>query len=352
MTKIGLTLGKFAPLHKGHQYLIERAIEATDRLIVVIYDAPETTTVPLTVRSEWIRRLYPQVEVLEAWDGPTEVGDSFEIRKSHEDYLLRILAGRNVTHFFSSEFYGEHVSAALGAEDCRVDESRSVFPLSGTSIRLNLYASKNDIDPIVYSDLVTKVVFLGAPSSGKTTIARTLANMFETAWMPEYGREFWELHQHDRRLTLEQLVEIAEEHVRREDAVTLAANRFLFVDTDATTTCIFSRYYHGAVHPRVAELANDTIDRYDLFFLCGDEIPYDDTWDRSGVANRSLMQKMIRADLVRRKIPFMDLKGTIDQRVRTVSETLRHFDKFDSIANQLLRRLPTSKSNDNRCKSP
>ncbi len=72
--KTGLTLGKFAPLHKGHQLLIERALARTDHLIVMVYDAPETTPVPLPVRASWIRALYPTVEVLEAWDGPTAVG--------------------------------------------------------------------------------------------------------------------------------------------------------------------------------------------------------------------------------------------------------------------------------------
>ena len=37
-TRVGLTLGKFAPLHRGHQSLIEKALAETDRLIVMIYD--------------------------------------------------------------------------------------------------------------------------------------------------------------------------------------------------------------------------------------------------------------------------------------------------------------------------
>ena len=153
--------------------------------------------------------------------------------------------------------------------------------------------------------------------------------------MPEYGREYWEKNQKNRRLSLEQLVEIAEEHIRREDVMTVDANRFLFVDTDATTTCMFSLYYHGKVHPRLAQLANNTRDRYNLFFLCGDDIPYDDTWDRSGYANRTIFQKQIRADLLRRNIPFIDLKGSLDIRIQTVREILQDFDKFDSIGNKL-----------------
>ncbi|MCC5600764.1 ATP/GTP-binding protein [Nostoc favosum] len=44
----------------------------------------------------------------------------------------------------------------------------------------------------MYRDLITNVVFLGAPSTGKTTIASQLAKEYNTVWMPEYGREYWE----------------------------------------------------------------------------------------------------------------------------------------------------------------
>lgn len=332
--KTGLTLGKFAPLHKGHQLLIERAISQTDHLVVIVYDAPETTDVPLPVRSEWIRRLYPLVEVIEAWNGPSVVGNTPEIMKTQEDFLLGLLAGRKITHFFSSEFYGDHVSKALGAEDCRVDDARAIVPISATEIRDNPYATRRFLAPEVYRDLIAKVVFLGAPSTGKTSLAEALAREFDSDWMPEYGRDYWEAKQKDRRLTLEQLVEIAEGHILREDVKTLNANRFLFVDTDATTTFMFSQYYHGSADPGLAALAANTRFRYDLFFLCGDDIPYEDTWDRSGHVNRAVFQKQIRADLLCRKIPFIDLKGSLDARIEIVKSVLSKFEKYESIGNQ------------------
>src|SRR5690349_15282047 len=110
----GLTLGKFAPLHKGHQYMIETAIKETDEVIVVIYDAPEATPIPLDVRANWIRSLYPEVEVIEGWKGPSVMGDTPEIKKIQENYILGLLNGRLITHFYSSEFYGDHMSKALG----------------------------------------------------------------------------------------------------------------------------------------------------------------------------------------------------------------------------------------------
>lgn len=335
---IGLTLGKYAPFHQGHQLVIDTALSEMDRVIVMIYDAPETTSCPLPVRAGWIRTLYPGVEVIEAWDGPTAVSDDPEIMKRHEEYILSTLKNRTITHFYSSEFYGEHVSKALGAVDRRIDPQRIRVPISATAIRNNPFSNRHYVNPSVYRDLITRIVFLGAPSTGKTTLAEKLASWFSTVWMPEFGREYWERNHLERRLTLGQLVEIAVGHRAQEDRLIVEANKYIFIDTDATTTYMFSLYYHGKAHPRLAEIANESLERYDLFFLCEDDIPYDDTWDRSGEISRAIFQKQIRADLLRRKIPFISLAGSLNERMELVKRTLEGFDKFQSFGNNMLRR--------------
>lgn len=323
----GFILGKFAPLHKGHQLLIEKALEENDAVIVMIYHAPDVTDVSLPIRSRWLRILYPDVQIIEAWDGPMEVGNTPEIKTMHEAYILKMLNGRSITNFYSSEFYGEHVSKALGANDRRIDPGRHSVPTSGTAIRDNAFFHRQYLDPVVYRDLITKVVFLGAPSTGKTTLAQEAAKIHQTVWMPEYGREYWQRHQQERRLTLEQLVEIAEGHRVREDKLILDASKTFFIDTDASTTYMFSKYYHGKADPRLAALASDTITRYDLFFLCDTDIPYDDTWDRSGDVNRLEFQKQIRQELLERKIPFTTLSGSLEKRLQTIATTLDGFEK-------------------------
>jgi len=309
-----------------------------DRVIVIIYDAPETTSCPLPVRAAWIRKLYPNVEIIEAWDGPTTVSDAPDMMKIHEEYILRVLKGRTITHFYSSEFYGDHVSKALGAVDRRIDPQRRMIPISATAIRNDPFSNRKYLSPLVYSELITRIVFLGAPSTGKSTLAEKLASVYSTVWMPEFGRDYWEKNHVDRRLTLEQLVEIAVGHRDHEESLTLDANRYMFIDTDATTTFMFSLYYHEAVHPRLVEMSNETIQRYDLFFFCEDDIPYDDTWDRSGELNRAIFQKQIRADLLRRKIPFISLSGSLNERVAIVKGVLDDFDKFQSLGNNMLKR--------------
>lgn len=327
----GLTLGKFAPLHRGHQLVIETALAEVDEVWVIIYDSPEVTNVPLQVRANWLRQLYPQVTVIEAWDGPAEVGDTPEIKQRHEDYILNHLNIRDVTHFYSSEFYGEHISRALGAIDRRVDEARQSVPISGSAIRHNPFRHRQFLHPRVYRDLITHVVLLGAPSTGKTTLAARLAAEFNTVWMPEYGREYWEQHQQQRRLSPAQLVEIAEGHLAREEALLCQANQYLFTDTNALTTALFARYYHGTVPPRLADLAGQTAARYDPIFVCDTDIPYDDTWDRSGEANRLAFQRQVIGDLVARHIPYFLLRGDLDRRVAQVRRILNRHRKYQNL---------------------
>lgn len=327
----GLTLGKFAPLHRGHQHLIDTALAEVDELVVIIYDAPETTDIPLSVRAGWLRRLYPQVEVIEAWDGPTDVGDTPEIRQAHERYIIERLKVGGVTHFYSSEFYGEHMSRALDAMDRRVDPARVAVPISGTQVRADPFVARTFIHPLVYRDLVGNIVLLGAPSTGKTTLTARLAETYGTVWMPEYGREYWEQHHVERRLSMAQLVELAEGHLEREETLLPQANRYLFTDTNAITTAMFSLAYHGAVAPRLAELALQAQSRYDLVIVCDSDFPYDDTWDRSGDTDRQVFQKQILADLRVRRLPFLLVRGDVEARVRQVGELLRRHRKYGNL---------------------
>ncbi|WP_264550616.1 AAA family ATPase [Flavobacterium sp. N2038] len=319
--KVGLTLGKFAPFHKGHQLLIETAIKEVDELIVLIYDDP-VINIPLATRAGWIRKIYPQILVIEGVNSPNDTGYTPEIMKIQEDYVLKVLDNRTISHFYSSEPYGVHMSIALNAINRQVDIDRNIIPISATKIRNDSFKNKEFIHPAVYTDLITKVVLLGAPSTGKTTLAEKLAIHFDTQWMPEYGREYWEQYQVNKRLTLEDLLKIAETHIEREDDLILQSNRFLFSDTNAITTYLFSLDYHGSALLELENLAKVAENRHDIIFVCDTDIPYDDTWDRSGDVKRKEFQEKILEDLKARNLKYYMLKGTVDERIDEVSKVL------------------------------
>lgn len=334
MKTLGLTLGKFAPLHKGHQFMIETALQEVDELIVVIYETT-VSPIPLHIRAGWIRTLYPTVRVIEAWDGPDGYSNDREHEIREEQYILGLLQGEQVTHFYSSEFYGEHMSIALGAIDRRVDEARGRVPISATMVRSDPYKYREFVSDVVYRDLITKIVFVGAMSTGKSTITEALARRYQTTYASEYGRDYWTEHQIDRRISMEAFDEIAIGHIEREEQELLAANRFLFVDTNAITTYMYALDYHGQAPELLTRIALENAQRYDLFFLCDDDIPYDDTWDRSGDQKRHIFHRQIIADLQARRIPYITLRGSLEDRMRKVDEVLARFEPYRNYFGEL-----------------
>lgn len=163
---------------------------------------------------------------------------------------------------------------------------------------------------------------MGAPSTGKTTVMLAAAKYFDAPYVLEYGREYWEKHQSNRLLTAEQLLFIAEEQIRQEDEALKQGTEFLFVDTNALTTWHFAQDYHGSALPKLSSLADESKERFDHVFLCGDEIPYEDTWERSGDVKRHEFQAFITNELQRRGIAFTRLVGGVEERLERIKQVL------------------------------
>ena len=109
---IGFTIGKFAPLHKGHQLLIETALKEMDELYVVIYDT-DIISVDVKQRANWIKQLYPDVHIIYAYNSPQKYGLDDKSVKIQMEYLSKLIKDIPVTHFYSSELYGEKVADYL-----------------------------------------------------------------------------------------------------------------------------------------------------------------------------------------------------------------------------------------------
>ena len=150
--KIGFTIGKFAPLHKGHQYLIEKGLKEMDKFYVIIYET-DVTKIPLEIRANWIKERYPEINLIYAKNPPSQYGLDEESVKIQIDYLKKLIEGKGVTHFYNSEPYGKFVARDLELEEVQVDRQREKYPISGTKIRKNIVENEKYIDKIIYKDL-------------------------------------------------------------------------------------------------------------------------------------------------------------------------------------------------------
>ncbi len=155
MKKVGLTIGKYAPLHKGHQLLIETALKEMDQLYVVIYET-NLINISLKQRAEWIKKLYPNINVLYAYNPPNQYGLDFESVQIQMEYLVSILNKYNVdtiTHFYSSEEYGKYVSDYLKIENRLIDIDRKKCPIGSRIIRNDLENYKEYIEDFIYQEI-------------------------------------------------------------------------------------------------------------------------------------------------------------------------------------------------------
>lgn len=140
--------------------------------------------------------------------------------------------------------------------------------------------------------------------------------------MLEYGRKCWEKNNIKRLLTPQQLLFIAPEQHRQEDVSLAQCNEFLFVDTNALTTWHFAQGYHGSVRPELSKLADESKNRFGFVFLCGDEIPYEDTWEGPRGVKRHEFQAFITQQLQVRGIQYTYLNGSVEARLKTIIDVL------------------------------
>lgn len=172
---------------------------------------------------------------------------------------------------------------------------------------------------------VRMIVFVGAESTGKSTLAQHLAQRLGAGFVPEIGRFIWEEKQ--GQLNADDYVEIAERHRDAEDeAVRQASSSWVFVDTNALTTLLLGLCFGQVVEPvplALLHYADDCRSRYLHHFVCADDIPYEEEPGvRENADWRTHIQRLVLEDLERRDIAYTVLTGTLEERAAQVMEVL------------------------------
>ena len=196
----GLYIGKFAPLHEGHMNIISYARSQCDEVVIMIYDSPQIHNLPpLSVRRKWLE--FSNVKIIECWDAPTEIGYDIEVMKHQIDYIVKKLSDIKIDFVYSAEDYGTNIAYALGAIHNRMEKTKiESVPMSATLFRSDPYKYRKRVSSNVYSEFITKAVFLGGPSTGKSTLVKALAEHHSTAYVEEYGRTYWERYEKTENL--------------------------------------------------------------------------------------------------------------------------------------------------------
>jgi len=324
----GLVVGKFAPLHLGHEGLVAAARAACDQLLVLSYSWPELPGCGPERRAGWLASRLPfaRTVVIAAGDVERPMPANDDRGEDHNEFVAWLLAGPLATRVdavFTSEAYGDGLAAALAAQQgsmvthVSVDPARAAVPVSGTAVRADVHAHRAFLAPEVYASFVARVALVGGESSGKTTLAKALAARFETSWVHEYGRELWE--ERGGRLDPPDLLHIAEVQIGREERALLASHRFLFCDTTPLVTRFYAEWLFGTAEQQLIALAARP---YHLTFLCAGDWPFVQDGSRQDPAFRDRQRAYYLDHLGRAGVPVVELSGDLDSRLAAAAAAL------------------------------
>ncbi|MBL9210206.1 MAG: AAA family ATPase [Opitutaceae bacterium] len=337
----GLVVGKFAPLHRGHEQVVRRAEAECVEVVLLSYSKPELAGCGPERRAEWLTRLFPAARVIVLAEPATSLPANDADDLTHRRFVGRVIVqrvGGPVDAVFTSEAYGDGFAEELtrcfreifgagvpSVVHVEVDRVRRLVPVSGTQLRTDVHAQRAWLDPRVYATFVARVALLGGESSGKSTLAARLATEHGTAYVAEYGRDVWAAK--SGRLERDDLRAIAEEQVAREEKAAERAVRFLFCDTTPLTTRFYAEELFGAVDPAVERLAGRP---YAHVFLCAPDFPFVQDGTRSDAAFRQRQHAWYESELARRGVPYDVLTGTVEERCARVRAVLtRLLQEFD-----------------------
>ena len=139
-------------------------------------------------------------------------------------------------------------------------------------------------------DRVGRVTITGAESTGKTWLAQRLARRFETAWAPEFAREYV-VHK-AAPLDASDVEPIARGQMHAEDSVLRRAHDLAILDTDLVSTVVYAKHYYGTCPSWVEHAARERL--ADLYLVCDIDVP----WVPDRARDRAEIRHEIHASLI------------------------------------------------------
>jgi nicotinamide riboside kinase len=187
------------------------------------------------------------------------------------------------------------------------------------------------------------ICIIGAESTGKTTLARTLAAHFDCPWVPEYLREFCDTQARTPTVDEQSLIleaqhtaELAAQHRARQ-----RGSPFVFCDTAPLLTAIYSDFIFG--DPSLYGRARTLHSRYALTLLLATDLAWvADGLQRDGEQVREPITQMIHRELGNLAASFVMIKGQGEGRIGSAIKALSLISRAEYFDGACSKALKTS----------
>ncbi len=156
-----------------------------------------------------------------------------------------------------------------------------------------------------------KIVITGAESTGKSTLAQSLARQFNATYIPELAREYVE--NLNRKYTYADVEQIALKQIEATNNIQYKSPMVIF-DTWLIITKVWFDFVYGK-HPEWLdnELLKSDID---LFLLCDTDLPWvEDPVRENGGENREKLHRIYIEELEKHSFNYEIISGFDEQRL-------------------------------------
>lgn len=270
---LGLIIGKFYPLTKGHEYLINTAIQKVDNLVVIM--AGKESEIPHPkYRLKWMKQIFDNPNILlirindiydpidselwailsKKWLGIIKYNPSFIDNLENLNILTEYPLEINDVipdYVFTSELYGDiwtryiNFNSNKKCEHILVDLERINVPISATEVRKDPFKNKNYLNKIIFKFYTKRFVFVGPESVYKTRITKDLSKILNFPLISEYGDEYCNLINIKLiNWTNDIFIHIAENQNNNENKEA-ELHSHIICDTNILSTIIFGERYMG-----------------------------------------------------------------------------------------------------------
>ncbi|MEM1262975.1 MAG: AAA family ATPase [Pseudomonadota bacterium] len=316
-TSRGITLGKFLPLHKGHELLLRAAAMHCDELTILVGTTPDDAF-SFERRAKWIRSLLARspttvrasIDVVADPDPNPQVEKDAAGTVVDESYWSQWLqqnrmALANVDTVFTSDRYGAEVAKRIGARWFPVDPDREAVPIAASQIRADTRSHFSAISDVAKPDVATTVAVVGAESTGKSTLVKALAKHYGTSYAPEWGRIVSEAHAELTKRDFDHIISMQTELIRTAQRT---SNGLCFADTEAITTALFAPIYLHDEHAASWRCAK--AQSFALYLVLDPAVPWIDDGTRVlDTAQRDAFHQALVGALERLNKPYRLVGG-------------------------------------------
>ena len=170
-----------------------------------------------------------------------------------------------------------------------------------------------------------RIAVTGPESTGKTTLAKQLAESFNGIFIPEYARQYIEKLPHHYQYG--DVENIAMEQVRQYfDTINRDQNFFVF-DTWLIITKVWFMWVYNTTPVWLDERIRNC--PVDLFLLCRPDLPWEaDPVRENGGDNRHKLFELYRTELEHYGFDFVEIGGLGEERIANSIQSVSDFFKW------------------------